>query len=322
MSPTSPAPNVPASTLLNRLLARTRLRQLQLLVLTAELGSIQRAVGEVGMSQPAATKAIAEIERLVGTPLFERHARGMRPTFACRDLLPLLRSLLRTLTGCAESLAASAEGVQGLIRIGAVTSSITGLLGEALPAFLMRHPQLRVEVVEDAPHVLQGRFADGTLDLLLVREPTSLVAGCRFLALLQDRAVVVTGPGHPLLRRREVQPEQLLDESWVLPPLDSLAHWAFERLFARCGRTPANAPLTTRSLPLFLVYLRHQRALSIVPASFVQPFVDFGLVQVLRVQSADSLPPIGVLAPEEPGKHSVALLRDFLVRWSAGAVSS
>ena len=58
-----------SSALLNRLLARTRLRQLQLLVLIADLGSIQRAAEVVGQTQSSATKALSELERMVGLPL-------------------------------------------------------------------------------------------------------------------------------------------------------------------------------------------------------------------------------------------------------------
>jgi len=70
--PTSPA------TLYARLLARARLRHLHLLVSVADHGSLKRAAEHVGMSQPAATQAIGELKRLLGAPLLERRARGMR----------------------------------------------------------------------------------------------------------------------------------------------------------------------------------------------------------------------------------------------------
>jgi DNA-binding transcriptional LysR family regulator len=307
-----------ASVLLNRLLARTRLRQLQLLVLIADLGSIQRAADAAGLTQPSATKAVAELERLVGLPLFERHARGVRPTSVCRDLLPLLRSMLTSLNGCAETLAAAAEGAQGVLSVGAITGSITGLLGRALPAFLARHPQLRVEVLEAARHVLLSRFAERTLDLVLVREPSVPASGSRFVPLLADRIVAVAAPGHPLLRRRELRPEHLLDQTWVLPPLDALMHGVFERLFEPCGRLPSRTPLITRSLPTVLEFLRAQPALVLTPYSFVQTFVETGLLQVLKLRCADTLPPIGMLLPDAPAKRGVTLLGEFLSEWTAG----
>ena len=72
MTPTTP------DLLFARLLGRARLKHLQLAVHIAELQSLQKAATAIGLSQPAATHALAEFETLLGTPLFERHARGMR----------------------------------------------------------------------------------------------------------------------------------------------------------------------------------------------------------------------------------------------------
>lgn len=306
---------VRASVLLNRLLARTRLRQLQLLVLIADLGSIQRAAEMAGMTQPSATKALAELERLVELPLFERHARGVRPTLTCRDLLPLLRSMLGTLNSCAEVLATTAEGVQGLVSVGAIAGAITGGVGRALSAFLTRHPQLRAELVEDSRHVLLGRFSEHTLDIALLREPATLPSGARFVPLIEDRVVAIAAPDHPLSRRRELTPEQLLGETWVLPPLDTLMSSAFERLFAPCGHLPARTPLTTRSLSMLFEYLRAQRALVLVPFSNVQHFVEAGLLKELKLRFADALPPIGMLLAEGSPKRGTVILSSFLEDW-------
>lgn len=303
---------VAPSVLRNRLLARTRLRQLQLVLLIAERGSIQRAAADAGMSQPSATKALSELERLVGTALFERHARGMRPTPVCRELLPLVRSMLAALNRCAEALAAAAEGAQGMIAVGSITGAIAGVLGRGLPAFLAQHPQLRVEVVEGAHPVLVGALAEQSLDLVLVRQPDVIAGGMRFVPLRQDRIVAVAAPGHRLLGRRELRAEQLLDELWALPPLDAMMHGVFERLFAPCGRQPARAPLVTRSQPMLLDFLRAQPALVLTPYSSVQTFLEAGLLKVLPLRCDDVLPPIGMLLPEHPAKRGASLLAEHL----------
>ncbi|GAB2491021.1 LysR family transcriptional regulator [Comamonas humi] len=299
--------------LLNRLLARTRLRQLQLLVLIADFGSIQRAADAAGQTQPSATKALAELERLVGLSLFERHARGVRPTLVCRDLLPRLRSMLGSLSGCAEMLAAAAEGAQGVVTVGAITGAVSGLLGRALPDFLDRHAKLRVEVVEDSHHALLSGLAMQTLDMVLVREPATLASGTRFTPLLEDRVVAVAAPGHPLLRRREVHAEQLLEQLWILAPLATQMHDAFECLFKSCGQLPKRTPLVTRSLPMLLEFLRARPALALTPLSLVQPFVETGWLQVLKLQCPDALPPIGMLVHDVPEKQGVVLLGEYLV---------
>ena len=79
-----------ASVLLNRLQARARLRHLQVLVKVAELRNLRRSAEALGLSQPAVTQLLADLERLVELPLFERHARGVRLTDAGRHFMELV----------------------------------------------------------------------------------------------------------------------------------------------------------------------------------------------------------------------------------------
>jgi DNA-binding transcriptional LysR family regulator len=313
-----PPTALPAATLLNRLLARTRLRQLQVLVRAAELGSIQRAATEVGLSQAAATKAVAELERLVEVRLLERHARGVRPTAVGHDLLPLLRSMLGALHGCAEALGAHSQRGGDLLRIGAITGAVTALLTRALPEFADRHPGVHVELTEATPEVLDAGFADGRLDAVLVRRPAIAAAGSRFEPLYDDRAVVCCGIDHPLARRREVRLPQLLEEEWLLPPLGSMMREAFERLFEPFGRAPARTRLTTRSLALVLLSVRDRRVLAMAPASNVDRFIEAGLLRALPVDSLHALPPVGMLLPEAGAKRAAVDLLETLLRQRAG----
>ena len=74
--------------LFSRLTKHVRLRQLQLLVALQQCGSVVQAAATLHMSQSAATQALAEMERVLDIRLFERHARGIRPTLAGQTLVP------------------------------------------------------------------------------------------------------------------------------------------------------------------------------------------------------------------------------------------
>lgn len=124
MTPSPPA----ASVLYARLVAKGRLRHLQLLVAIAEFGSTKRAAEQVGLSQPAATQALADIEGLLGTALFERHARGMRLTQAGRALIPIAKSAMDALRASADTLHALQDGASGVLRVGAIPAAVTGLV--------------------------------------------------------------------------------------------------------------------------------------------------------------------------------------------------
>lgn len=309
-----------AATLFNRLIARTRLRHLQLIVQIAELGSVQHAAARVGLTQSAATKMVLEVERVLETQLFERHARGMRATFACRDLLPLLRNVMNNLTGCAEALAAAGAGFEGTVRVGAITAGVTGVINPALPAFFASQPQVRLELFEDALPVLLGRYADGELDFLVAREPAQLSPDSQFQALLPDVCVVASGPGHPLAGQRKLRAAQLLDYPWASPPLDSQTYRAFEALFAECGTLPAQQPLSTRSFATMVHYLGASQALMMGPLSFVREGLDSGALVKLDCRLDDALPPLGLVSRKDPRNRSVAAFQAHLLE--AGAASA
>ncbi|MBU4612366.1 LysR family transcriptional regulator [Achromobacter sp. GG226] len=306
----------PAATLYNRLLARTRLRQLQVIVLVAELGSVHHAAAAAGLTQSAATKMIAEVERVAGVALFERHARGMRLTFAGADVLPLLRRMLHLVTGCAESLAAVGAGMDGTVRVGAITAGVTGLLNPALPAFFDSQPQVHLELLEDALPVLLARYADGELDVLVVREPGMIAPDSQFQPLLADHYVVAGACGHPLAGMRDVQAADMLDYPWLTAPLDSQSHLAFEALFAGCQRLPPRQSFSTRSLVAIVHYLRESDALMVGPLSLLNGLIDNGTLVCLDHKPAHPLAAMGLLHRWMPRNRGVAAFCDHLLRTS------
>ena len=106
--------------LFSRLLRHTRLRQLHLLLALHECGSVVRAAQHLDISQSAATQALAELERVLDVRLFERHARGLRPTPAGQALTDAARGIMSELEDVAEALAALRLGASAALRLGAI----------------------------------------------------------------------------------------------------------------------------------------------------------------------------------------------------------
>ena len=94
-----------AQTLLTRLTTRARLRHMQALVMLDDLRSMSRAAMAMGMTQPAMTQLVSELEQLLETTLFLRHSRGVDPTPAAQDLLPVARRILTATEEGAERIA-------------------------------------------------------------------------------------------------------------------------------------------------------------------------------------------------------------------------
>ena len=142
-------PDLTPSVLFNRILGRVRLKHLQLAIAIADLQSLHRAASSIGLSQPAATHALVELESSLGGPLFERHSKGMRLTRLGEAVLPLLRASLVPLQAAAGNAALMQQGAaSALIRIGSIAAGINGLLTVAIPTYVAAHPDAAIDVHE------------------------------------------------------------------------------------------------------------------------------------------------------------------------------
>ncbi|MFT3834155.1 MAG: LysR family transcriptional regulator [Micropruina sp.] len=105
-----------------------KLSHLRLVAAIAEHGQIQMAAQALTLTQPAASRALAEIEKLVGAPLFERHPRGMTPTTLGAIFVRRAHAMLMEMQDLSHELQAEREGRSGLVQIGAVTGPAVACL--------------------------------------------------------------------------------------------------------------------------------------------------------------------------------------------------
>jgi len=290
-----------------RLMAKARLRHLQLLVMVADQGSLKRAAAEVGLSQPAATQALAELEQLLELPLFERHAKGMRLTAGGRTLIPVIRNVLASLQSSTEALAALQEGASGLIRLGTISAVASAVLGERVLRFCARHPDMRVEIVEDAGAHLMQALLSGSLNLVLCRRPQPLPARLHFEPLRPDEAVVVAGVDHPLAGRRGLKLDDLADYAWMRAPRGVWIREVFDSLFEAARFSPRLHPVSTATLGPLPEILRDNRSLALIPISLSLTLCRWGLAVALDVQLGAPRGEIGVLCAVEAQEDPVHL---------------
>lgn len=312
-----------ASVLRNRLLVRGKFRHLQVLLKLAELGSLQRTAAAIGMTQSAVTQTLAYLERLLEMPLFERHARGVRPTRACTNLLPVARQLMQGLAEGAELLAAQHAQGQQSVRLVASAAATSGLLVSALPGFHAAHPgiELLLREAEDADQLLA--IARGEVDLVACRKPAVIPDGWTFQPLCEDHYVVACAPGHPLARRRRLGWADLGGQVWLRTPSGSAARERFDTLAPQLPQPVQTHPLVTRVLPALLALLHSAPLLVLLPWSVVRQQVRSGALVLLPLPDAGPLHPLGLLLPAQgPGDAAQCLAQALTTHASqAGAAA-
>lgn len=303
-----------ATVLLNRLLARGKFRHVQVLLRLAELGSVQRAADAIGVTQSSVTQTLAYLEELLDTPLFHRHARGVRPTDACRELMPIARRIVVGLAEAADSVTARQREGSGTVRLLASAPATHGLLLQPLLAFLAQQPGIEVHLREAEGEDLLLAVARGEVDLVACRRPAAVPQDWVFHPLLEDRFVVACSAQHPLCRRRSIAFASLKDQTWLLAPAGTRARDQFDRATATWPTRPTVHPLVTRLLEPVLAALRDSECLYLLPLSFVRHLVDQGTLAVLPVKEAMPMEPIGLLQPRADLRPAAQALSAWLMR--------
>ena len=287
-----PSPSV----LFNRILGRVRLRHLQLAIAIADLQSLHRAASAIGLSQPAATHALAELEATLGGAIFERHAKGMRLTTLGSAVLPLLRAALVPIQAVAGNAALMQQGAASApIRIGSIAAGINGLLTTAIAAYCAVQPDVVMDVQEVTIDNLLACLQDGKLDLAICREPDPMPQGFEFHAVQNDQFVIACRPQHPLTRQAALNASDLLAQRWLAPPLTGLGPQQVEQLFDDLGGVPQLCRVSGRSAEIAYALLCGSDLLVYVPMSLVRPFVQRQDLSILAWQPRP-VPPLGVLA--------------------------
>ncbi|MDI3384392.1 LysR family transcriptional regulator [Xenophilus aerolatus] len=305
-----------SASLARRLLHYARPRQLQLVVRMAELGAIQKAAASLGMAQPSATEALNRVEALLGVTLFDRHARGVRPTREGALLLPALKHAIAGFERLAHDAAQVGQGAAGVVRIAGIAAASTAIAAPALPALCAAHPELWIDYREIEAADIPALCQDDSVDIVLCRAGVEVPAGFVFTPLVHDRLAVYAPVDHPLASRRSVSARSCTAATWLLPPVDSPPHRAFVQLCAQWGTTPPVARVDTRTVALSVALMQRLQLLYVGLESHMGRSVEGGQLRRLPVAVPGAPEAIGVLwRGDERGEGVGAVVRE-LKRWA------
>jgi DNA-binding transcriptional LysR family regulator len=305
-------PNTTLLTLQNRLLSRARFRHMQVMVAVVELGSLRRAADTLGMSQPAVSKVLADLESLLELTLFERHARGVHATRECLELLVLARMTVNGVATAAAAVAARNKGGEGSVRVAGTTAALNGLLAGTVRDFSEKFPAVQVQVSEAPVDDVLLAAARGEVDVVLCRKLSDPPEGWQFHALLPDDFAVFCSPEHPLARRRKVTAAELMRECWLPGHAAAASRRYLDRLAEETGQALKLREVMTVVSDLNWFVLRKSRLLMLAPRSVFRPHLEAGELAIVKFERTLPFEPLGVLLPTRPAQPAAARLVRYL----------
>ena len=213
---------------------KVTLRQLEVFGAIATAGNVTRAADAVAMTQSAASMALGDLERQLGTPLFDRVGRQLLLNEAGRRLLPKTLDVLdrvREIEGTAVDPAAAFD-----LRLGVSLTIGNHLLPPVLAELKVRHPGARVALSLRNTEQVVGELLAHRIDLGFVEGPVQDDRLQRYF-WCRDRLAVFAAASHPLAGR-VASPADLREVPWVLRERGSGTREVFERALANASLLP------------------------------------------------------------------------------------
>ena len=276
---------------------RLRLRDLHIFMAVVERGTMGRAASALAMSQPAVSKAIADLEHTLGLRLMDRSRQGVEPTPYGRALIRRGLAVFDELREGVKELQFLADPTAGELRIGSSEGMAAGVLPAVIREMSRRHPRIVTSVAQALFATTQYRdLHERSVDLLFGRvfgPPPE--EGLVVENLFDDRVVIVVGKHHPLARARRLALAELMDQRWILPPPGSEPGRLATEIFTASSLELPHAPVTTISVHLALQLLASERLVAILSSSVLRFGGHERTLKVLPVKLPAQPRPVGAI---------------------------
>ncbi len=193
---------------------RFDLTDLRLFLAVVDAGSITGGAADVGLSLPAASERLRDMEAAGQVRLLERGRRGIRPTSAGEALAHHARLIQRQIAQMRGELGEHASGLRATVRLAVNTATLTEFLPERLGTWMAAHPQIDVELKQRQSIEIARSVSAGLAEIGILSDAVDTTKlNLRPFAI--DRLVVVVPRDHELTANKRVAFADILHEQFV-----------------------------------------------------------------------------------------------------------
>lgn len=300
-----------------------KLGHMRMIVALDDSGQVSTAAQVLNISQPAASRMIAEIESILHVPLCVRLPRGIALTSYGKAFARRARSILLELREAEREIGELRTGQGGSVFMGTVAAPSINLAVPAIKRIRERFPKIEITIQVDTSAVLANDLLASRYDFTIARIPDDLnprLFETRSIGV--ERACLIVRRGHPLMSRKLVPIEELSAFDWVFQPSGSLLRRTLEGIFVSRGIPLPDRILNTSSSFLTLVMVAQTDAIApmaIDVANFVNsPTGLAGAIDVLPIDFEINLQPFSLITARNRALSPAAqMLYDFIIEQTA-----
>ena len=221
------------------------LKQLRLVSVLGRELNLSRCAELLHSTQPAASRALAQLEAQLHVSLFQRTTKRMVPTVAGLSLIQHANRVLAEIDLAEEDLSGLSGGVHDELRVGVLASFSPEVLARAMALSRDMLPDVLLMAQMQPLEVLYEHLLDRRIDLMLahaeLRVDLNLV---EVIPLYEEHSTILAGLEHRLHKKKKVSWADLAQEAWVLPPSHTPLRPKIDRMLSvhrsgdRSGRGP------------------------------------------------------------------------------------
>jgi DNA-binding transcriptional LysR family regulator len=212
---------------------RLKLRHLVLVDALSEQGSVVAAAAHLRVTQPALTRALRDLETILGVSLYERGPRGVTPTIYGTAFTEHARTVLAQLTQAGRHVAELADAELGTVTVGTHLAGSNLLLPRAIAALKAERPYVTVVIREATPEALLADLEAGRVDFIVGRLTAVRERTTKQHRLYDEPVRLVARAGHPAHALRSPVLSDLVDFPWILPGDETALRGELEEVFLR-----------------------------------------------------------------------------------------
>ena len=268
---------------IERIERRLKLHNVRVFMSVVQEGSMHKAAERLATSQPAVSRAIAELEHALGVRLLDRSPSGIKPTHYGQVIIKRGLAIFDELRQCVKDVKVLTDPTSGELRIGCSEYAAGGPVLAVIDRLTVKHPGLVFDVVTGPVLDMYRELAERRIELVITRVAEFADRDDMALEnLFDDDIVVAAAMQSPWARRRRIDLGELVNEPWTLPARDTgIGAFALDAFRVRGLKPPRTTVVT---------YSMHMRDKLLATGRFLTMLSGYTLMLPRRHQSLKALP--------------------------------
>ncbi|GLK85637.1 LysR substrate-binding domain-containing protein [Ancylobacter defluvii] len=280
-----------------KLSSRLKLRQIEIVIAVAEQGSFLAASHQLELSQPAVSKAVQEIEAILGQPIFDRVPRGVLINPFGKAVVERGRAMLSLVERLGDDVVLIEQGLAGTLVIGALPTAASSVLPAALGRLRATNPDLNIRIVQGRTVELMPQLESGKLDIIVGRlYEAETSQDVQRETIYHEPISMIVRADHPLLKHGKVDVETLARYGLVLPSLEQRLGQEVDSVLAYSNLLPSTPPLRSTSLSFIRELILSSDFVTVLPRLMLAGDLTRGAVHLLPVALVSVSRPAGIVS--------------------------